>query len=142
MFLSYLIMKRGLLKNRKGLEILSTTVFLVLAIIVFVGLLYFSYDSASGAYNYERMRAKQIGMIIDGAKPGMTVFLEMNDEFDIAEENKMDFDEVVKVDNEKGSVSVSFDGHGGFVHEYISDYDVSTRVHVALGKKTLEIKIS
>lgn len=110
--------------------ILSPVMFIVLNIIFFGILLVFVFNSSTGAVVYEQAYAKQIALIVDKAKPGMTLQLNMKEGIELAEKtNKKELTNeeknrlVVIKDN---VVKVKLANQGGYDFIYFSDYNISS----------------
>ena len=126
-------MKRGLInvRDKQGNSlILSPVMFIVLNIIFFGILLVFVFNSSTGAVVYEQAYAKQIALIVDKAKPGMTLQLNMKEGIELAEKtNKKELTNeeknrlVVIKDN---VVKVKLANQGGYDFIYFSDYNISS----------------
>ena len=77
--------------------VLETTIFIVLNIVFIALLLIFVYTSKEGAFIYEQIYAKQIALLIDNAKPDMTIGLNMENAIKIAKKNNQDLDKIVSI---------------------------------------------
>jgi hypothetical protein len=112
--------------NKKGEAegvIYPTVIFVVLNIMFFSILLLFVFRSSGGAVVYEQAYAKQISLIIDSAKPIMEIKLNMEEAMKLAEENKINFEDVVKI--EDNLVTVKLSERGGYSCSFISDVDAT-----------------
>ena len=67
----------------------------------------------------ERAHAKQISLLIDSAKPGMTLKVNLEKLYDISKEKNFPFDETIKIEN--NIVTVKLDPEGGFSYHYFND---------------------
>ena len=85
--------------------------------IIFVSILiFFLFKQGSGAVLLEQTYSKQIALMIDSAKPSMEIKLNMEKAQKVAEENELDFNEVVSITgnvvkvklSQKGSYEYSF----------------------------------
>jgi hypothetical protein len=74
MFFNEMIAKSNLFKDKRGFDqIIATVIYLIIALVIFAGLLKFVSDRASGDSLKEQVLAKQIALILDTAKPGTEV---------------------------------------------------------------------
>jgi len=119
-----------IIKNKKGdAPIIETVIFITLNVAFFVLFLVFIFRSAAGAVVYEQAYAKQIALLLDGAKPGMAIVVNFEPGIRIADKNKQNLDEAVKINNETNSVIVSLlPGKGGVSYQFFSDYNIQTRL--------------
>ena len=94
----------------------------------------FILNSSYGALVYEQTYAKQIVLLIDGAKTNTDLGIDMTNAIEVARKyistNKAETsDEILKraiiIDKEKGTITVSLSGRGGYSYKYFSGYDVN-----------------
>jgi hypothetical protein len=115
------------LKEKRGDLLFEQVIFIVLNLLFIFVMLAFIYRASSGAAIYEESYAKQIALMIDEAKPGMTMMLGMHDGISIA--NKAGKKEgIVKIDVKKHEVLVSLSDKGGYLYKYFSDYNIDYRI--------------
>ena len=130
--------KRSIWKDKRaGTITLETLIFIILNAVFIFLLLFFVYGSSRGAFIYERIYAKQIALLIDNAKPDMTIGLDMEKAVEIAKKNKKPIDKIVSLNQEENRVEVSLSNKGGHSFKYFSDYDVELKQSESL----LSIKI-
>ena len=111
-------------KNHKAGKILfPTVIFIVLNIMIFGTLLIFVSRTFGGAVVYEQAYAKQIALIINEAKPVMEIKLNMEDGMKLAEKNNIDFDEIVKIEN--NAVIVKLSRTGGYSYSFFNDINIT-----------------
>lgn len=113
--------------NKRGI-IYEEIIFLVLNLVFFAVLLVFISQSSEGKLIYEQAYAKQIALFIDEAKPEMEISLDIGDAIKIAEKNKIDVKEIIKIDNEKKKVEVKLGSVGGYSYAYFSQEVVSSEI--------------
>ena len=115
----------SILKNKKAESLIyPTVIFITLNIIFFSILLLFVFKSSTAAGIYEQAYAKQIALIIDEAKPGMSIFLNLEKGVEIAEKNKRPKDKIISIENNE--VIVRLSNNGGYSYKYFSDYEISS----------------
>ncbi len=97
-------------KEKKGIEVtIENIIFIVLITIFFVVLFVFVTRAATGSAYYEQLYAKQIALLIDSAKPGMNIIIDLTKLTELAEKNKLEnwgAKKTVNVDIEKQEVIV------------------------------------
>lgn len=96
--------------RKKGLEAISENlIFIVLNTIFFVIFFVFVARASTGAAFYEQLYAKQISLLIDSAKPGMNIEIDVSKLVKLAKKNKLEnwqaFD-CVQVNKEKQEITV------------------------------------
>ena len=91
--------------NKKAADttVIENTIFIVLNIVFFAIMLIFVYNSGSNILVKEQSYAKEIALIIDNCKPGMSVLLNINDLIETAKKNNFPVENIVKLDK-KNSV--------------------------------------
>jgi len=113
--------RRGLFFNKRGEDVvISPVVFLIISIIVFSALLGFVYRSSSGALIYEQAYAKEIGLLIDKAKPGTEIYFNFDKGYEIAKKNNFPVPNTIIIDNENNIVKVSLASGGGYSYKFFS----------------------
>jgi hypothetical protein len=114
-------MKRRGFFNKKGdTLVLESVIFIVLNIFFVMGLLYFVSRSASGAVVYEEAYAKQIALLVDNARPGDTIVLNMENGVNVANENGRNRAEIAKK-----KIFVGLGSQGGYEIGYFTGYNIS-----------------
>lgn len=112
--------------NKKGEIVLSTVIFIVLNLIFFSMLIFFVLRASTGVGVYEQVDAKQIALLIDAAKPGMELRLDLAKEREMAVKNKQNPDNIVEIDNSEKKVIVSLASGKGYSYNYFMNYKVET----------------
>ena len=126
-----LMIKNGLYNKKGDTVVFETVIFIVLNIIFFAALMFFVWKSASGAGVYEQTYAKQIALMIDGAKPEMTLYLDMSDGITIAQKkaSKENIKNIVIIDQKNNRVIVDLSGKGkGYSFQYFSGYEIKSEM--------------
>jgi hypothetical protein len=110
--------------NKRGQDlVLPIVIFLILNIAFFTLMLVFVQRVSSNAIVYEEIYAKKIGLILNRAEPGMSLQIDVTPIIKIALKNGIqtkDMQEVIKIDTEKGIVTVMARKEGGFSYPYFS----------------------
>jgi len=112
--------------NKKGAAtdvIYPTVIFIIVNLIFISALLIFVFRSSGGVIVYEQAYAKQIALLIDSAEPVMEIKLNMKEGMELAEENKISFEDIVKIKD--NVVTVKLGERGGYSYSFISDVDVN-----------------
>jgi hypothetical protein len=125
--------------------IYETIIFLILNLVFISVMLIFVWSSGQGAFLYESVYAKKLALFVDYSKPGMSVFFDVTEIVEIAEDNGLkgqDLEEIFKVDNENNEIIVDLSGKGGHKYKFFSDYDVETKISSGQDEKILSLKIN
>lgn len=89
--------------------------------------------ASSGAEVYEEAYAKQIGFLLDNAKPGMQIKIDFTKGLKVAEKNferkltETEKENLVWIGD--GEVIIKLLDKGGYKFRYFSDYEVSEYFH-------------
>ncbi|MBI5803474.1 hypothetical protein HY448_02200 [Candidatus Pacearchaeota archaeon] len=102
--------------NIKGQILAENVVFIILNLIFLTILMLFVFSKMGGEAQLEEKYSKQIALMIDSARPGTMIHLNMEDAFEKAKQNGVNYEDVVSIsDNlvnvklrEKTSQSYSF----------------------------------
>ena len=114
-------MKNFFMINKRGEILVENVLFIVLNIIFISLLIFFLFKQGSGAILLEQTYSKQIALMIDSAKPTMEIKLNMEKAQKIAEENKIDFNEVVSITG--NVVKVKLSQKGGYEYSFFNDVE-------------------
>lgn len=109
--------------NNRGVILVENIVFIILNLIFLTILVLFIARQGEGAVILEESYAKEIALLIDSAKPGMVMQLDMEDAREVAEKNGIDFDKIVK--REKNIITVKLTKDSGYSYSFFNDVDVS-----------------
>ncbi|MBI2629392.1 hypothetical protein HYW74_04890 [Candidatus Pacearchaeota archaeon] len=94
--------------NKRADEIvMEQAIFIILNLIFFLTLLYFVYNSSSGAFVNEQYYAKQIALMIDESKPGTVISIDVTDGYKLVKKNKFDEKNMIKITDKDVLVRLS-----------------------------------
>ena len=105
--------------KKRGAILIENGIFIVLNVIFISILVLFLWKQGSGAVLLEQTYAKQISLMIDSAQPGMEIKLNMQRAKNLAEDNKIDFSEVVRIT--ENIVIVKLSQKGGYEYSFFND---------------------
>ncbi len=105
--------------KKRGEILVENVIFIVLNLIFISILIFFLFKQGSGAVLLEQTYSKQITLMIDSAKPVMEIKLNMEKAQKVAEENKIDFSEVVSITG--NIVKVKLSQKGGYEYSFFND---------------------
>jgi len=119
--------KRGLILNKRGETLIfETVIFIVLNTLFFVIMLVFVSRASTGAAVYEQVYAKEIALMIDDAKPTMSIYIDMGDAVKLTEKiGGLNLIDIVRIDESGQRVVVSLTKGGGYSFQYFSGYNVT-----------------
>ena len=110
--------------NKKAVNVLMENLVFILLVIFFVITMYFVITRAgSQAILFEQVYAKQISLIINKAKPGIEIEMDIYDMNNIARKNKFTGN-YINVDNNENRVNVRLVQGKGYDYYYFNDVDV------------------
>jgi len=113
------------LKDKRGVDLLNNTIVFLLLNVVFFGIMFgFVARAGSGATVTEQVYAKQIALIIDQAKPGTILNINIEEIYELADENKFSRQKVIEIDNENNKVHVRIAEGKGYFYNFFSSADV------------------
>lgn len=116
---------RNLVDDKRG-NILTENVIFIILNIIFISILILFITSRTGndALTEEKY-AKQIALMIDSAKPGMEIHLNMEDAFESAEDNNFE-GQIVSINNNENSVRVQLREKGSHSYHFFNNVSVSS----------------
>ena len=109
--------------SKKANILVENIVFIVLNIIFLSILILFLISRMGSAAVLEEKYSKQIALIIDSAKPGMIIHLNMEDAIDKAKKENWDFNNIVMIHD--NIVTVKLREKGGYPYSFFNDVDVT-----------------
>ncbi len=111
--------------KKRAQILVENVVFIVLNLIFLTILILFIYSKSGGEAVLEEKYSKQIALLIDSAKPGMVIHLNMEDAIEKAKEEWGE-DKVSKIVSVKGNiVTVKLREKGENSYSFFNDVDVS-----------------
>jgi len=116
--------------NKRGAEnlVTGTVIFLILNLLFFIVLLVFVQSAGSNYSVHEQTYAKQVALLIDNAKPGMVVLVNIEELTKLAKENRKEVDKIVRLNQDESKVIVSLKGDRGYSYKYFSDANVDLKI--------------
>lgn len=141
----------SLVKSKKGAaeDISWPTIIYILLLMVYIGVfLFYIRDSLSGATVMEEVYAKKVALMLDDARPGTEIRMDVSEIVQLAVYNKKTIDrakiETFKIDPLKNIIIVSLgSGDGGYSYSYFSNYKIEAfnLNIIPQGKSELAIKV-
>jgi len=111
--------KRGDIKDKKAELLIGNVVFIILNGLFLFILILFLLKQGNGTIVLEQAYAKEISLLVDAAQPNMQIKIDMEKGMKIAEDNRIDFREIVKVTG--NIVEVKLDPKSGYVYSFFND---------------------
>jgi hypothetical protein len=109
--------------KKKGTILVENIVFIILNLLFLVVLVLFLIKQGSGAVVLEQTYSKQIAMLVDSAKPGMIIKMDMEKGKELAEGNGIKFNEAVRISD--NTVRVKLSAKGGYTYSFFNDVNVA-----------------
>ncbi len=122
--------------GKKATKMLMDNVIdLMIIIVFFVAMFLFVARAGAQVTIAEQTYAKQIALLIDNAKPGTIIDLDISELKTISEKNKKDLDKTIIIDNKAGKVRVALTSKGGYEFGFFNSADIlwsinSTNLHM------------
>jgi hypothetical protein len=116
---------RKIFKNKRGDEmLLENVIFLILNLAFLTILILFLYEQGTGAIVLEQSYAKNIALLIDSGKPITEMKLNMQYAFDLAVENGVAREDIVKIDG--NIITVKLSAKGGYKYSFFNNVDATS----------------
>jgi hypothetical protein len=125
--------------SKRGDLLHEELIFIILVIVFYTILLLYTTRAGTGASFIEQAYAKKIALLIDQAKPGTIVELEVKEVYSIADKNRISRQETIKIDNDKKIVTVRAGKGNGYSFTYFSDNTIKWGLNAKSEKLVLEI---
>jgi hypothetical protein len=109
--------------GKKGNILTENLVFIILNVIFLMILFLFLFKQGEGAIILEESYAKQIALLIDGAKPGMIIQLNMEKGINLAEKNGLNVNNIVSISN--NIITVKLSENGGYSYSFFNNVEVN-----------------
>jgi len=111
------------MKNKHGTILLENIIFIIFNLVFLAILIFFVVSKMSTAAVLEEQYAKQIALIIDSAKPGMEIHLNMENAINKAEDENFETNKIFSV--EENIVTIRLREKGGYSYSFFNDVEVS-----------------
>lgn len=110
--------------KKRGTILVENIVFIILNLIFLAVLVLFLIKQGSGVIVLEQTYSKQIAILVDSATPVMIIKMDMEKGKKLAENNGIDFNEIVKISG--NTVRVKLSERGGYTYSFFNDVRVSS----------------
>ena len=114
--------------NKKADLLHENVIFIVLNVIFFVMMILFISMKGSAIYIAEEETAKQIALIIDSAKPGTQIEINLKDYFEKVENEGMNRERSIFIDNEKNIVVAKGSSDSFYDYSYFNDVNIKFNI--------------
>lgn len=112
-----------MVRGKRGELLVQNIIFIILNIMFLSILVLFLIKQSSGAVFLEDSYSKQIALMVDAAKPGTKMYFNMDKALKVAEDNGIDFKEVVSKD--KNFVRVKLSDKSGKEYSFFNDVEIN-----------------
>ena len=124
------------LSKKGSVDFLSSKVVFIVLVLIFVGIVsVFLFRVSRGVTLTEQTYAKRIALLIDQAKPGTIIELNLDEAFKLADKNEFDRGSTVVIDNEKRTVTVRLTEGKGYSYGFFTDSSILWGVDKISGLK-------
>src|SRR3989338_4202966 len=104
--------------EKRGNILTENVIFILLTLIFFAVLITFIFSRTSGAAILEEELAKQVALIVDSAKPGMVIKINVEDAIQEAKKEKYS-QNIITING--NLVTIKFREHGGYSYSFFND---------------------
>ena len=126
--------------GKKGDILVGDVIFLVLNLVFLAILIIFVISKTNDASRFEEIYAKQIALIIDSAKPGMTIYLNMEDAIEKAMDENQNIGTLVRING--NMVTVKLKEKGEYSYSFFNDVNVSAYLDTESNKQEYVIIVN
>jgi len=134
-----------MVKGNRGDILTGDVIFIILNVIFVAILIFFVVTKTNDAAIIEEKYAKQIALIIDSARPGMRINLDMEDAIKKAIDENQNIGagimDLVKIDNERNLVTVKLRDEGGYSYSFFNEVNASTYLDIEPNEQEYVITI-
>ena len=120
-------------KNRKANILTENIIFIILNLLFLTILVIFLVSKMGGAAVLEEKYAKQIALIVDFAKPGMVIHLNMEDAIEKAEEEGWNTANIVT--HNENIITVKLREKGGYSYSFFNDVEFNAELDTTNNKE-------
>jgi len=124
-------------RNNHGKVLMENVVFIILNVMFLMILVLFISKSGQGASLLEETYSKQISLLIDSAKPGMTIVLDMEKAREIAEKNGLEFEEIIS--SRDNLITVKLDENSGHSYSYFNKININLYPDLEINSYVIKI---
>jgi len=111
------------IRGKGGDILIGDVIFLVLNLVFLTILIIFVVSKTNDAARLEEVYAKQAALIIDSAKPGMTIYLDMKKGIEKAIDENQNIASLITIN--ENVVTVKLRDKGGYSYSFFNDVDAS-----------------
>ena len=110
--------------DKKGINLLMENLVFILLVLVFISAMFFAVSrTGNQAILDEKVNANKIALIIDKAKPGMEIEIDIFDMKEIARKNKFSGN-IITINNDLNNINVKLNNGNGYTVSYFNDVNV------------------
>jgi hypothetical protein len=110
-------------RDRRGEILIENIIFIILNLIFLTILVLFLLRQGEGAVILEESYAKEIALMIDSAKPVMTMRVDMQGAFEVAKKNGIDKKDVIKINGNVVTVKLTKDS--SYSYSFFNNVDAN-----------------
>lgn len=119
--------------KKRGTILVENLIFIILNILFLAILVVFLFSKTGSAAVLEEKYAKQIALIIDSAKPGMVIHLNMEDAINEADKEGRNIGNIVLLTD--NIITVKLREKGGYSYSFFNDVDVGANLDTTNNKE-------
>jgi len=123
--------------QKKGEMLTENVVFIILNLAFFAIIILFLFLKMGSAAPIEEKYAKQIALLVDAARPGMLISLDISEAVEKAEDKDWPLEKIISIEDNVVMIQLRDDGY--YVYSFFNDVDV--QVSDILEGDKIELKI-
>ncbi len=109
--------------DKRGELLIENIIFIVLNILFLTILVIFLVKQGSGAIILEKAYSKEVALLVDSAKPGMIIHLNLEKLKEVSDKNGVSFSDILRI---KGNyVTIKLSEKGGSKYHFFNDINIS-----------------
>jgi len=123
---------KSLIKNRKANILTENIIFIILNLLFLSILVVFLFSKMGAVAVLEEKYAKEIALAVDSARPGMIIFINMEDAIKAAGKEGISPEKIVNIDG--NVVTVGLSDKKGYSYSFFNNFDVKANYDGEGGK--------
>ncbi len=127
--------------NKKGAEdFLTNPVIFIILVLVFIAIIiFFLLRASKGVVLVEQVYAKKIALLIDQAKPGTYMEIDVMEIYKLADENNFERENTIKLDPDERKVTVKATDGRGYSFNFFNDNVIKWGLEKKSGKLAIDV---
>jgi len=126
--------------NKKGVKVLYSALIFTILNVIFIAMLFgFIFIRSNDVSLPQQAYAKQIGLLIDSAKPGTTLEIDIIEILRLAEKFNYDLENSVFINEEENEIKVQVTKNNAYIFKYYNGNELDWHIDIARRKLVVEV---